>query len=328
MENACEEYFFILFTGNSSGLTVPLSPFLAGLTLFCALLFAISCIILAAVYRRFSNRRNDTNIKPTKHTKLSIPADCQLDPLQPNHHHEQSNHQSHHSLLQSNGSGGGTSPAGANGSLVVGMDSATLRSNAQNHHRQSPQIMGDPPEVDDTDPDVIPNQYEKRPLKSLVASPIFRSPSARLLQREYCTADAERCGTLGSGSVIGITNSSTLSSTDGVSSLGSIVSSTGGASSGIGIGMGNEVLHYTFRPSKQISYATLNKKGITTCSPPLGISPYNTTTSSLSSYHPTPQPMEVSLLSPNNPSVTSSLSEYRFRPEVVTTSNRIQESCI
>ncbi|XP_037943807.1 uncharacterized protein LOC119676631 [Teleopsis dalmanni] len=172
------------------------------------------------------------------------------------------------------------------------------------------------------------NAREKRPLKSLVASPIFRSPSARLLQREYCTADAERCGTLGSGSVIGITNSSTLSSTDGVSSLGSIVSSTGGASSGIGIGMGNEVLHYTFRPSKQISYATLNKKGITTCSPPLGISPYNTTTSSLSSYHPTPQPMEVSLLSPNNPSVTSSLSEYRFRPEVVTTSNRIQESCI
>lgn len=80
------------------------------------------------------------------------------------------------------------------------------------------------------------------------------------------------------------------------------------------------------------SYATLNKKGITTCSPPLGLGmPYSstpTTSSSLSSYHPTTQPMEVSLLSPNNPSVTSSISEYRFRPEVVTTSNRIQESCI
>lgn len=80
------------------------------------------------------------------------------------------------------------------------------------------------------------------------------------------------------------------------------------------------------------SYATLNKKGITTCSPPLGVGlPYSstpTTSSSLSSYHPTTQPMEVSLLSPNNPSVTSSISEYRFRPEVVTTSNRIQESCI
>lgn len=37
-----------------------------------------------------------------------------------------------------------------------------------------------------------------------------------------------------------------------------------------------------------------------------------------------------SLLSPNqsNNQVTSSFSEYRFRPEVVTTSNRIQESCI
>lgn len=38
-----------------------------------------------------------------------------------------------------------------------------------------------------------------------------------------------------------------------------------------------------------------------------------------------------SLLSPNQSSsnqVTSSFSEYRFKPEVVTTSNRIQESCI
>ncbi|XP_017484697.1 PREDICTED: uncharacterized protein LOC108373335, partial [Rhagoletis zephyria] len=175
----------------------------------------------------------------------------------------------------------------------------------------------------------------KRPLKSLVTSPIFRSPSARLLQRDYSSpADTDRAGTLSSGSVIGgITNSSTLSSADGISSLGSLVGNNSVGSIG-GLGVGNEVLHYTFRPSKQLSYATLNKKGITTCSPPLNISLYNTTTttsSSLSStYHstPQPQPMEVSLLSPNNPSVTSSLSEYRFRPEVVTTSNRIQESCI
>lgn len=102
---------------------------------------------------------------------MSIPADCQLDPLQPNHHHnhyEQNNHQAHHSLLQSNGDskiqiGGGlvsTSPTG--GSIGMGvMDTSTLRSNTQSHHRQSPQIMGDPPEGDDTDPDVIPNQYGK-----------------------------------------------------------------------------------------------------------------------------------------------------------------------
>ncbi|XP_039959757.1 uncharacterized protein LOC120774297 [Bactrocera tryoni] len=345
------------FTGASNGLTVPLSPFLAGLTLFCALLFAISCIALAAIYRRFSNRQNDGNLKPTKHTQLSIPPDCQLDPLQPNNHHhqhlqhnhEQSNHQAHHSLLQPNVSegangGGGTSPSvggvmgGGGGGVMgglIGIDSSTLRSTATSHHRQSPLVMGDALEGDDTDPDVIPNQYEKRPLKSQVASPIFRSPSARLLQRDYSSlADTERAGTLSSGSVIGgITNSSTLSSADGISSLGSLVGNSSVGSVG-GIGVGNEVLHYTFRPSKQLSYATLNKKGITTCSPPLNISLYNTTTtatSSLSStYHstPQPQPMEVSLLSPNNPSVTSSLSEYRFRPEVVTTSNRIQESCI
>ncbi|XP_023158582.1 protein turtle homolog A [Ceratitis capitata] len=346
------------FTGASNGLTVPLSPFLAGLTLFCALLFAISCIALAAVYRRFSNRQNDGNLKPTKHTQLSIPSDCQLDPLQPNNHHhqhlqhnhEQSNHQPHHSLLQGNGNegvngGGGTSPSvgggiGSGGGIggmggLIGLDTSTLRSTANSHHRQSPLVMGEALEGDDTDPDVIPNQYEKRPLKSLVASPIFRSPSARLLQRDYSSlADTERAGTMSSGSVIGgITNSSTLSSADGISSLGSLVGNSSVGSVG-GIGVGNEVLHYTFRPSKQLSYATLNKKGITTCSPPLNISLYNTTTttsSSLSStYHstPQPQPMEVSLLSPNNPSVTSSLSEYRFRPEVVTTSNRIQESCI
>ncbi|XP_054746887.1 uncharacterized protein LOC129252242 [Anastrepha obliqua] len=343
------------FTGASNGLTVPLSPFLAGLTLFCALLFAISCIALAAIYKRFSSRQNDGNLKPTKHTQLSIPSDCQLDPLQPNNHHhqhlqhnhEQNNHQSHHSLLQTNGSdgvnagGGGTSPSVGGGigsggvGGLIGIDTSTLRSTVAGHHRQSPLVMGDALEGDDTDPDVIPNQYEKRPLKSLVASPIFRSPSARLLQRDYSSpADTERAGTLSSGSVIGgITNSSTLSSADGISSLGSLVGNSSVGSVG-GIGVGNEVLHYTFRPSKQLSYATLNKKGITTCSPPLNISLYNTTTTTLSSlsstYHstPQPQPMEVSLLSPNNPSVTSSLSEYRFRPEVVTTSNRIQESCI
>ncbi|KAL9897612.1 sidestep IV transmembrane protein isoform 2-T23 [Glossina fuscipes fuscipes] len=285
------------FTGASNGLTVPLSPFLAGLTLFCALLFAVSCIILAAIYRRFSNRQTD-NLKPTKHTQLSIPADCQLDPLQPNRHHnhyEQSNHQAHHSLLQPNVDNkiqNASSPTSA-----VVPDTSTLRSTTHSHNRLSPQMMAEPAENDDTDPDVIPNQYEKRPLKPMMASPIFRSPSARLLQRDYCTNTDGTDTTLGSGSVIGVTNGSTLSSVDGFSSFGSIKSNNGG------VGIGNEVLHYTFRPSKQISYATLNKKGITTCSPPLGAGgaavaglPYSTTpttSSSLSSYHhPTTQPME------------------------------------
>lgn len=68
------------------------------------------------------------------------------------------------------------------------------------------------------------------------------------------------------------------------------------------------------------SYATLSRgnKSITTCSP-------------VSAQQAIQLPMGVSLLSPSNHNqslVTSSLSEYRFRPEVVTTSNRIQESCI
>lgn len=95
-----------------------------------------------------------------------------MDPLQPNHHHhyEQSNHQAHHSLLQANGCGGevkqgnclGVGVGGGNCSpLSTGagvLDTSTLRSNS---HRLSPQMMCDPPEGDDTDPDVIPNQYGK-----------------------------------------------------------------------------------------------------------------------------------------------------------------------
>lgn len=60
-ERGCKHLYIykiqdFLLLGTSNGLTVPLSPLLAGLTLFCALLFAISCIILAAIYRRFSSR--------------------------------------------------------------------------------------------------------------------------------------------------------------------------------------------------------------------------------------------------------------------------------
>lgn len=94
------------------------------------------------------------------------------------HNHEQSNHQAHHSLLQPNVSegangGGGTSPTvggiiggggGGGGGVMgglIGIDSSTLRSTATSHHRQSPLVVGDALEADDTDPDVIPNQYGK-----------------------------------------------------------------------------------------------------------------------------------------------------------------------
>ncbi|XP_037920773.1 neural cell adhesion molecule 2 [Hermetia illucens] len=255
------------FTGPSNGLTVPLSPFLAGLTLFAAVLFAAACIILAALYRRYSNKNAELNLKSTKHTQLPImPSDCQLDPQNPTMQQQHLQHQQQ----TRNPNGTSSTPLGENDT-----------------HRQSPAVLGDPPEGEDTDPDVIPNQYEKRPLKTQAPTPLFRSPSARLIQRDVCRDEEVGC--------------------DGTSNLGSLV------------GSGNEVLHYTFRPSKQISYTTLCKgnKGVTTCSPLGQIHP------------PLTQPMEVSLLSPNNQSVvTSSLSEYRFRPEVVTTSNRIQESCI
>lgn len=132
----------------------------------------------------FFFRHNEANLKSTKHTQLSImPSDCQLDPLQPNHHnhhhhhhHQQNNHQhhsnhnhsqQHHSLLQttnggaSGGGGGGNTPSGIGVGIGAIIDTGTMRSTTQSHHRQSPQIMGDPPEGDDTDPDVIPNQYGK-----------------------------------------------------------------------------------------------------------------------------------------------------------------------
>lgn len=57
----------------------------------------------------------------------------------------------------------------------------------------------------------------------------------------------------------------------------------------------------------------------------------NNSSSNIQSSAQMPSKGVGSLLSPNQSSgnqVTSSFSEYRFRPEVVTTSNRIQESCI
>ncbi|XP_051862318.1 hemicentin-1 isoform X2 [Drosophila albomicans] len=266
-------------TSSTTGLSMPLSPFLAGLTLFCGLLFAISCIILAAIYRRFSNRRNDNNLKAVKHTQLAIPADCQLDPLRPNQHANgqgqglgRGQEQAHHSLLPINcdnrnavdcgnlgigesGIDGGTRTSPSGHGLQMAMASDTLRSTART--RPSPQLMGgDQADIDDTDPDVIPNQYEKRPLKALVVSPGFASPSSRLLQRDYChSRDAEHL----------------KSTPDCMTAAAAAEASTIGLLSN----SGNEVLHYTFRPSKQISYATLNKKGITTCSPPLGSLTYN-----------------------------------------------------
>jgi hypothetical protein len=90
----------------------------------------------------------------------------------------------------------------------------------------------------------------------------------------------------------------------------------------------------------QQSYATLgrnNKNSITTCtasssvytSSPLG-SPINQQLGgpSVNISHPHPMPMSVGLISPNQSIVTSTLNEFRFRPELLANSNRLQESCI
>lgn len=54
-----------------------------------------------------------------------MPSDCQLDP--PMHRRN---------------------PSGTSTPIVAG-----------DSHRLSPQFMADPPDIDDTDPDVIPNQH-------------------------------------------------------------------------------------------------------------------------------------------------------------------------
>ncbi|XP_055678044.1 hemicentin-1-like [Lutzomyia longipalpis] len=237
------------FTGPSS-VSVQLSPVLAGLALIAAILFTVVFCVIIALYRRNYSKHSAVDLKSAKHLQLPVTqtVDCQIE-LPP------------HARTGS-----------ATVTPLVGCEA--LHSN--------PQIPAEPPDVDDTDPDVIPNQYERRPLKNSMQNPLFRSPSTRLIQRD--SLDDDRTG-------------------DGAS----LVSVNGGSSS--------DIHHYTFKPSKQISYATLGRvnKNSTSCSP-MG--------------QALPLPLGVGLLSPNQSHVTSSLNEYRFRPEVVTTSNRIQESCI
>lgn len=132
--------------------------------------------------------RNDNNLKAVKHTQLAIPADCQLDPLHPGQHANGQGHggqghleQSHHSLLPINCDNrnavdcgnlgdvaidGGTatttttrtSPSGHG--LVMSLGSDTLRSTARTRSSRD-QMLGDQTDIDDTDPDVIPNQFGK-----------------------------------------------------------------------------------------------------------------------------------------------------------------------
>ncbi|XP_058467805.1 titin [Malaya genurostris] len=266
------------YTGVSNVMNVPLSPVLAALTLTVAILFAVVCIVLATIYRRHASKNSSKKLKSAKGSHLT-PIDCQIDSTA--HHH----HQTH-------------DPNGIQTPLVDG--SGTFG-------RRSPQSSGEPPDGDETDPDVIPNQYERRPPKTTLPAPLFRSPSARLINRnggEHLLHEEERhC--------------------DG-SSLASLTGSS------------NEVHHYSFNPSKQISYATLGRANNSGSSVQSTLSPLSHQAPSGSTTLPLPAivggvgvGVSSLLSSPASQShVTSSLNEYRFRPEVVTTSNRIQESCI
>ncbi|KAJ6637898.1 Nephrin, partial [Pseudolycoriella hygida] len=113
------------FTGYSNGFQVSISPILACLTLFVAVIFAVACVVSATVYRRHYSKNAEANLKSTKqHTELIIKtSDCQLDPP-----------------LQAR------SLSGISKSIEAG-----------DIHRRDPKFAD--PFDDDTDPDVIPNQY-------------------------------------------------------------------------------------------------------------------------------------------------------------------------
>ncbi|XP_063706128.1 uncharacterized protein LOC134835187 [Culicoides brevitarsis] len=312
------------YTSISSALNVPISPVLAALTLTAIILFAIVCIVSVSVYRRHSKKSSSSKLKSAaKHNHVSAtPLDCQLDGAMMQDGRRTGNDTSNVRLV-----GAGGEPNGIH-------------------------------ETDDADPDIIPNQYERRPLKS--NQPLYRSPSSRLAQRDYVVG----------GNIANIIGGAAGDAERGGCD-GSSVASLGGSSAT------NEVHHYSFKPSQQIGYATMGhkSKNSTLSISPLGAHPavhYNQSPSQMP-HHPhqqmhlygivpptmtphshnsngnlssnygnsssniqqqLPQLSTTSvvgaLLSPSTSQnqVTSSFSEYRFKPEVVTTSNRIQESCI
>lgn len=178
-------------SGQSNLTNIPISPVLAGLTLAAAILFAIVCIVLATVYRRQANRfvyppytnylsfltsitficvnhsllfsvfpifalnfnriaihaissisrSVEENLKSSKHTQLpAMAADCQIEQKQ----------------LQART----TTPQISGLATSMGSNCTGVSNNNDTRHHQ---IISDqePPDGDETDPDVIPNQYGK-----------------------------------------------------------------------------------------------------------------------------------------------------------------------
>lgn len=91
----------------------------------------------------------------------------------------------------------------------------------------SPQISGEPPDIDDINPDIIPNHHgeklphssfklekyssnhniffhsERRPPKATLPTPLFRSPSARGIQRDVLNEE-RNCDEISLTSLIGL----------------------------------------------------------------------------------------------------------------------------
>ncbi|KAG5671141.1 hypothetical protein PVAND_001354 [Polypedilum vanderplanki] len=195
----------ISIAGVSNVMNVPVSPVLAALVLTAAILFSIVCIVLATIYRKHSHKSSIEKLKIAKTADISAKSmiDCQF--------------QSMSQVARENGS---------ISTPLVGMDGSLMR--------QSPNLMmSEAADVDDTDPDVIPNQYERRPLKSSVPIPLFRSPSARLIPKDIMEDDR---GCSGDGLNLPTT------SFEGVLMQPSHI----------------EVLHYSFMPNKQIVSTAIN----------------------------------------------------------------------
>lgn len=178
-------YFVWPFSGQSSLTNIPISPVLAGLTLAAAILFAIVCIVLAMVYRKQANRlvynwfwhhfafdfhiksfifafsflfwlfrrSVEENLKSNKHTQLpTMAVDCQIEQKQ------------QHTRT--------TSPQLSSLATSMGNNCTGVNNNDTRHH----QIISDqePPDGDETDPDVIPNQYGKSCSRSFPFSSVNR----------------------------------------------------------------------------------------------------------------------------------------------------------
>lgn len=115
-------------------MNVSISPVLAALTLTAAILFTIVCIVSATLYRKHTRRTSQKLKSSSKHNHVSAtPLDCQLDPATAGDQ-----------TRNSTGSRAVT-PIVDGTNIVRGVNGVDIAV----------------PDIDDADPDIIPNQYGK-----------------------------------------------------------------------------------------------------------------------------------------------------------------------